>query len=124
MFWYLLGDGSISFEELESIVRPQSALTMQEKVQRAFDVIDTDKNGLIGCEELHNAFHQLGEEITLPEITKLIRVFDWDCDGFIDVLGIHLRILLHLPNNNDLLLNCFAEDTKSLLYLESVGIFS
>ena len=50
-------------------------------------MIDTDQNGLIGPDELWNAFNQLGEDITLQEITKLIRVFDWDCDGFINILG-------------------------------------
>lgn len=88
LYWFITGDGSISFEELESIVRPHSELSMEEKVKRAFNVIDTDQNGLIGCEELMNAFTQLGEEITKEEISKLIRVFDWDCDGYINVLGL------------------------------------
>ena len=87
---HVLGDGSISFDELESIVRPHGELTIKEQVQRAFKVIDTDENGLIGPDELLTAFKQLGEDISLQEITKLIRVFDWDCDGYINVLGQYL----------------------------------
>ena len=55
-------------------------------------MIDTDKNGLIGPDELLNAFNQLGEEMTKEEIAKLIRVFDWDCDGYINVLGLYLIV--------------------------------
>ncbi len=77
----------ISFDELESLVRPDSELSEQEKIERAFKVIDTDGNGLIGPEEFQYALAQIGEEMSIEEISKLIRVFDWDVDGFINIRG-------------------------------------
>ena len=83
------GDGQISFDELESVVHLEKEPTLEEKCERAFREIDTDGNGLIGPEELYNAFYQLGEEMSAQDIAKLTRVFDWDADGYITLAGMY-----------------------------------
>ena len=84
-FYCFVGNGFISFQEFKDIVGVRSGT--DETVERAFKAIDVDGSGLISPDELQMALAVLGEDLTKKETYKLIRMFDFNMDGQIDIKG-------------------------------------
>ena len=83
----MIGDGTINFEEFESLLGLDSSSAEKKKIERAFKAIDTDGNGVLSPLELKDALALLGENLTLEEVYQLIKMFDYDSDCQIDIDG-------------------------------------
>lgn len=57
----------------------------KERLERAFRIFDANNNGYIDNNELRLIMCNLGEPIKLHEVDDLIRNFDEDGDGTIDI---------------------------------------
>ena len=77
-------DVSINFEEFKNIIEVQLASRNEEdEIKRAFDLLDVNKRGKIGLEELKAIMKMLNEENSMSELAlkRMIKMFDKDNDG-------------------------------------------
>lgn len=77
-------DVSINFEEFKHIIEIQLASRNEEdEIKRAFDLLDVNKRGKIGLEELKAIMKMLNEENSMSDIAlkRMIKMFDKDNDG-------------------------------------------
>lgn len=87
------GDGFVDLEEFIAlnalparVVGQESDSTCeQEALRSAFDVFDSDKDGYISAEELHEVLVRLGDEnISMAECQHMINCVDKDGDRMVD----------------------------------------
>ncbi len=55
-----------------------------ESYKSAFDLIDFDKSGTIGADEIFEFFRDIGNEISYEEVMDIIRKIDYDGSGTLD----------------------------------------
>ncbi|KAI5078108.1 hypothetical protein GOP47_0007932 [Adiantum capillus-veneris] len=77
------GDGFIDLQEF-ILLNAAASATGKEDLRDAFLVFDTDADGKISVEELHNVLSRLGEACTMEECGRMIKGVDTDGDGFVD----------------------------------------
>ena len=80
-------DVSINFEEFKDIIEIQLASkSEEEEIKRAFDLLDVNKRGKIGIEELRAIMKMLNEENSMSDLSlkRMIKMFDKDGDGEIN----------------------------------------
>lgn len=52
--------------------------------KEAFNLFDTDKNGKIDANELHQTLHNLGQKVSMDECQEMIKDADLDSNGTMD----------------------------------------
>lgn len=72
-------DNKISFVEFARYITKYSI----EVIQDAFEIYDTNKDGLISEEELHEKLRKLGHNLNRSQIKEIIKNHDVDGDGCI-----------------------------------------
>jgi len=78
------GDGCISVEALMSRIGSAVEPAGHEELREAFVFFDTDHDGKITAEELHDVFTSFGDErCTLEECRRMIAEVDKNGDGFV-----------------------------------------
>ncbi|XP_059671135.1 calcium-binding protein CML24-like [Cornus florida] len=77
------GDGFIDFEEFAAFHGGGNGCNTKE-LRDAFDMYDTDKNGVITASELHAVLKSLGEKCTLKDCSRMISSVDMDGDGSVN----------------------------------------
>jgi serine/threonine protein kinase len=76
------GDGYISLEEFEFLMKKQGhTVSHEEELREVFDVIDTDKDGGITKKELATALSKLGVDEREDIIAEMVESVDTDGDG-------------------------------------------
>jgi centrin-3 len=63
--------------------RPELNDDQKTEIREAFDLFDTDKDGLLDYHELKVSMRALGFDIKKPEVLRIIREFDKRGDGTI-----------------------------------------
>lgn len=88
-FFFLIGNGSIDFEEFVLMMADKlERSNTEDEIREAFKLFDKDDNGYISVSELKNILTETGEKITPEEANELIKAIDKDGDGKIDYEGI------------------------------------
>ncbi|CAI9113447.1 OLC1v1014051C1 [Oldenlandia corymbosa var. corymbosa] len=80
------GNGTVEFEELISVIRPdlnEELLANQEHLFEIFRSFDRDGNGYITLAELAGSMAKMGQPLTYRELTEMIKEADTDGDGVI-----------------------------------------
>jgi calcium-binding protein CML len=78
------GDGSISLEEFGAISSAFGPPACDSELRDAFDFFDTDHDGRITAEELHNVFGAIGDgRCSLEDCRRMISGVDKNGDGFV-----------------------------------------
>eukprot|EP00252_Welwitschia_mirabilis_P015125 TRINITY_DN33298_c0_g1_i1.p1 TRINITY_DN33298_c0_g1~~TRINITY_DN33298_c0_g1_i1.p1 ORF type:complete len:254 (-),score=6.92 TRINITY_DN33298_c0_g1_i1:407-1168(-) len=83
------GDGCIDVNEFVELNLQTSGdssfLDAEDDLRDAFEIFDSDRNGLISAEELHRVLRSLGDSrCTVDECRLMILGVDQDGDGFVD----------------------------------------
>lgn len=80
------GDGFIDLEEFVKVQNTERRVGGDnDDIKSAFKVFDVDGNGKISPEELLEVLGRLGERSSLEACTKMVRGFDADGDGLINM---------------------------------------
>ncbi|KAJ6936093.1 calcium-binding protein CML23 [Populus alba x Populus x berolinensis] len=81
------GDGYIDLDEFVDFIQNgglgDSGGNNSKELRDAFDLYDTNKNGLISVDELHSVMKMLGLKCSLSDCRKMIREVDEDGDGVV-----------------------------------------
>ncbi|KAJ9181034.1 hypothetical protein P3X46_009209 [Hevea brasiliensis] len=78
------GDGYISVEALMSRIGSPYDPAADDELKVAFEFFDTDQDGKITAEELHEVYKALGDErCTLDDCRRMIEEVDKNGDGFV-----------------------------------------
>ncbi|KAF2289317.1 hypothetical protein GH714_034705 [Hevea brasiliensis] len=78
------GDGYISVEALMSRIGSPYDPAVDDELKVAFEFFDTDQDGKITAEELHEVYKALGDErCTLDDCRRMIEEVDKNGDGFV-----------------------------------------
>ena len=84
----LQGDGEIGFDDFQELMRETILRGIQENdLMEAFQVFDSDKDGLITAKELQESLKNLGESIGIEDAMDMLKDVDSNDDGFIDFEG-------------------------------------
>lgn len=76
------GDDSIDFPEfLAFMQRRMSYFGVGDEVREEFDAFDTDRDGFVSIEELHQVMQKVGEQMSREEAESALRRADRDGDG-------------------------------------------
>ncbi|MED6170940.1 hypothetical protein PIB30_036003 [Stylosanthes scabra] len=84
------GDGFVDFDEFMVVMREGdknnfNSIDEDEYLMDAFDVFDSDKNGLISAKELRRVLVNLGcDRCSIRECKRMIKSVDKNGDGFVD----------------------------------------
>ena len=82
--------GTIEFPEfLTMMVRKVKAPDTQEELINAFKMFDYDENGFISAQQLCHVMMNIGEKLTMTEMTEMIKQAGVDKHGQINYEGIH-----------------------------------
>ncbi|XP_059647786.1 calmodulin-like protein 30 [Cornus florida] len=77
-------DGFIDFKEF-LVVQNKGGGVKKMDVQSAFRTFDSDGDGKISAEEVHELLRRLGEKCTLSDCRKMVSAVDANGDGVIDM---------------------------------------
>jgi len=82
------GDGTITLEELNTVLRTLGQVPTEEELQMMMSSVDTDQNGVIDFSEFTSLMRShLFTSLTLPtaeaEMLEAFKVFDTDGNGMI-----------------------------------------
>ena len=89
LFLFLtLGSGTIEFPEfLMMMVRKVKAPDTPDELINAFSVFDYEKNGFISVQQLCHVMTNLGEKLSMAEMTEMIKQSGVDIHGQINYAG-------------------------------------
>ena len=83
-----LGNGYVDFVEFVRVVHEQKKYCYSnEDIIEAFNVFDQDKNGFITVDELMRILTGLGDKLSKKEAQEMIKQFDLDKDGVVNLKG-------------------------------------
>ena len=90
LFLFLtLGSGTIEFPEfLMMMVRKVKAPDTPDELINAFSVFDYEKNGFISVQQLCHVMTNLGEKLSMAEMTEMIKQSGVDIHGQINYAGV------------------------------------
>ena len=82
------GSGDIDFCEFVVLVAHKMGdedVSLQAKrLQDAFKVFDTDNSGTIDAKEMRRIMYNLGENLSIEQVDKMLATFDDNGDGEVD----------------------------------------
>ncbi|KAJ1696834.1 hypothetical protein LUZ63_005346 [Rhynchospora breviuscula] len=79
------GSGAIEFEEFVQMMTAKiGERDTKEELNKAFHLIDQDKNGKISVEDIQRIAKDLGETFTIDEIKEMVQEADHNEDGEVD----------------------------------------
>eukprot|EP00771_Trimastix_marina_P003701 gnl/Trimastix_PCT/5041.p1 GENE.gnl/Trimastix_PCT/5041~~gnl/Trimastix_PCT/5041.p1 ORF type:complete len:408 (+),score=30.76 gnl/Trimastix_PCT/5041:34-1224(+) len=80
------GNGILDFEEFSKMMKTFwcDGVHDEQEIREAFEVIDTNKDGVLQIEELRNIFRQIDLNLTKEEIEEILEEVDTDGNGVID----------------------------------------
>ena len=81
------------------MARKMSENDTEKELRAAFDVFDSDHDGVISASELRQVLNSLGEKLTDAEIDDIVKEADQDDDGTIDCnIHVHLNLIVWVAN--------------------------
>eukprot|EP00435_Cladocopium_sp_Y103_P011156 s4638_g2.t3 len=76
------GTGTIDFPEFLTLMsQTMHNVGVEDEIKEAFDVFDTDHNGVISAAELYHTMNNLGESVSDADVDQILRSNDVDGDG-------------------------------------------
>ncbi|WJZ90074.1 hypothetical protein VitviT2T_009248 [Vitis vinifera] len=89
-------DGSITVEELATVIQSLDGHPTQEEVQDMISEVDADGNRSIDFAEFLNIMARKMKENVAEEIKEAFKVFDRDQDGYISAIEVNSILFLFL----------------------------
>ena len=92
------GDGSITTEELGSVMRSIGQIPTEQKLQEMINEVDADGNGTIDFSEFLSMMARKMKDIeSEDEIKEAFRMFDKDGNGFISAAEVRQALTNNTP---------------------------
>ncbi|KAG0186764.1 hypothetical protein DFQ28_007318 [Apophysomyces sp. BC1034] len=78
------GNGRLDFDAFLAIMERQHQRNAEEGILYVFEMLDTDKDGLISGNDLQRLIVDSGESVTQDELKEMVLAADVDGDGLIN----------------------------------------
>ncbi|ORX62752.1 EF-hand [Hesseltinella vesiculosa] len=77
-------NGKLDFDDFLTVMTRQYETNPEEGATKVFEMLDTDKDGLISAEDLERCIKDFGENVTQEELKEMVLSADVDGDGLIN----------------------------------------
>ncbi|XP_078437444.1 uncharacterized protein LOC144708023 [Wolffia australiana] len=93
------GDGSITLDELTSVIRSLGNVVNQDEIQEMIDEVDVDHNGTVDFHEFISIMTSKTKDADASdELTEAFKVFDRDQNGYISADELR-NVMINLGEN-------------------------